>query len=70
MDEVKLVMNFENTAGIKTTVTLTDVRPDISKAEVDALANQIINKSILSYKNSDIVKYNGSQIYTTHIESL
>jgi len=70
MDETKLLMNFENSAGNKMTIKIGDVRPDITKAETDALGNHIVNKSIFSYKNANLTVYVGAQIETTHIEDL
>ena len=70
MDETKLLMTFENSIGDKTTIKISGARPNITKAEADALGNQIINKTIFSYKNADLTKYVGAQIETTHTEDL
>ena len=70
MDEVKLIMTFENSSGDKTMINISGVRPDITKTEVDALGNFLVDKTIFSYKNSSLTKYTGAQVQTIHTEIL
>ncbi|MCL2321907.1 MAG: DUF2922 domain-containing protein [Oscillospiraceae bacterium] len=70
MDETKLLITFENAAGDKTVINISGVRPDVTRLEVVALANQIIGKTIFSYKNAFLTKYVSSQVQTTHTEAL
>ena len=64
MEETILLMTFVNVAGDKTTIRFNGVRPNITKAEVDALGNHIVDKTILAYKNSNFAEYASAQIQT------
>ena len=70
MDEITLLMSFENVSGDKTTLKIGGVKPDITIEEVEALGNHIIEKTIFKYKNSHLSKFLGAQVETKHVEIL
>ncbi|MBK1812191.1 DUF2922 domain-containing protein [Clostridium sp. YIM B02505] len=57
-----LSMTFVNTTGDKVSVSVSDVKPDLSQAEISALMDTIVAKDIFLSKGGSIAAKYGAQI--------
>lgn len=59
-----LEMVFRNQEGKETVISLADPRDDVTKAQVDAVMQDIIAKNIFATKNGDLVQAVEARIRT------
>ena len=57
-----LVMTFLNVEGKKTNITLNNVRPDLTAAEVSGAMDVVIAKNIFESKGGDLVTKDSAKI--------
>ena len=57
-----LAMTFVNTTGDKASISVSDVKPDISQAEISALMDTILAKDIFLNKGVSLAAKYGAQI--------
>ena len=60
--EYSLAMTFLTVAGLKTTLSVSGVKPTITEAETNALMNTIIAKNIFQTSSGDLVKKANAQL--------
>lgn len=60
--EYTLAMTFLTTAGEKSTLSISGVKPAITKDEVNTLMDVIIAKNIFKTNSGDLVKKSGAQL--------
>lgn len=60
--EYTLAMTFLTSAGEKTTLSISGVKPAITKDEVTALMETIIAKNIFKTNSGDLVKKSAAQL--------
>lgn len=64
MDKCILTMNFVKTDDSKLKVKISDVKPDLTSAEVEALADMIIDKDAIKKGGYSIARYVDSELQT------
>ena len=65
-----LEMVFRNGEGKETVISLVDPRDDLTKAEVDAVVQDMLAKNIFSTKGGDLVQVVDARIRTRDAVSL
>jgi hypothetical protein len=60
--EYALAMTFLTAAGLKTTLSISGVKPTLTKDEVNTLMDVIILKNIFQTNSGDLVKKSGAQL--------
>ena len=60
--EHTLVLNFLNAAGEKTSITVSGVKPDITKDQISTLMDTILAKNIFLSKGGALVSKSGAQV--------
>lgn len=60
--EYSLAMTFLTETGLKSTLSISGVKPTITKDEVNALMDNIIAKNIFLTNSGDFVKKSGAQL--------
>ena len=60
--EYTLTMTFIIETGEKTNISISDVREDVSEAEVQALMNSIIENAVFYSKKGNLVSKSSAQL--------
>ncbi|WP_026889757.1 DUF2922 domain-containing protein [Clostridium beijerinckii] len=60
--EYSLSMNFLTVAGEKSTLSVSGVKPTLTKDEVNALMDTVIAKNVFKTNSGDLVKKSGAQV--------
>ena len=60
--EYTLAMTFLTAAGEKSTLSISGVKPTLTKDEVNTLMDNIIAKNIFKTNSGDLVKKSGAQL--------
>jgi hypothetical protein len=60
--EYSLAMTFLTEGGLKTTISVSGVKPAVTKDEVNALMDTIIAKNVFKTNSGDLVKKSGAQL--------
>ncbi|AWK51022.1 DUF2922 domain-containing protein [Clostridium beijerinckii] len=60
--EYSLSMTFLTAAGLKTNLSISGVKPTLTKDEVNTLMDNIIAKNIFTTNSGDLVKKSGAQL--------
>ncbi|OOM07228.1 DUF2922 domain-containing protein [Clostridium saccharobutylicum] len=60
--EYTLAITFLTSAGLKTTLSVSGVKSALTKDEVNALMDTVINKNIFETNSGDLVKKSDSQL--------
>ncbi len=60
--EYTLSMTFLTEYGIKSTLSISGVKPDLTKAEINTLMETIITNNIFNTNSGDLVKKSGAQL--------
>ncbi|MFT8344487.1 DUF2922 domain-containing protein [Clostridium beijerinckii] len=60
--EYSLAMTFLTEGGLKTTLSISGVKPTLTKDEVNTLMDVIISKNIFQTNSGDLVKKSGAQL--------
>jgi hypothetical protein len=60
--EYTLAMTFLTAAGEKSTLSVSGVKPTLTKDEVNALMDVVIAKNIFKTNSGDFVKKSGAQL--------
>ena len=60
--EYTLSMTFLTAAGLKTNLSISGVKPTLTKDEVNTLMDNIIAKNIFTTNSGDLVKKSGAQL--------
>ncbi len=60
--EYTLSMTFLTAAGEKSTLSVSGVKPALSKDEVNALMDTVIAKNVFKTNSGDLVKKSGAQV--------
>ncbi|AJG99451.1 DUF2922 domain-containing protein [Clostridium beijerinckii] len=60
--EYSLSMIFLTTSGEKSTLSVSGVKPTLTKDEVNALMETVITKNIFKTNSGDLVKKSGAQV--------
>lgn len=60
--EYTLSMTFLTVAGEKSTLSVSGVKPTLTKDEVNALMDTVIAKNVFKTNSGDLVKKSGAQV--------
>ncbi|AJG99822.1 hypothetical protein LF65_03259 [Clostridium beijerinckii] len=60
--EYSLSMTFLTVAGEKSTLSVSGVKPTLTKDEVNALMDTVIAKNVFKTNSGDLVKKSGAQV--------
>ncbi|ALB44029.1 DUF2922 domain-containing protein [Clostridium beijerinckii] len=60
--EYSLSMTFLTVAGEKSTLSVSGVKPTLTKDEVNALMDTVIAKNVFKTDSGDLVKKSGAQV--------
>ena len=60
--EYTLSMTFLTAAGEKSTLSVSGVKPTLTKDEVNALMDTVIAKNVFKTNSGDLVKKSGAQV--------
>ncbi|WP_017209394.1 DUF2922 domain-containing protein [Clostridium beijerinckii] len=60
--EYSLSMTFLTVAGEKSTLSVSGVKPALTKDEVNALMDTVISKNVFKTNSGDLVKKSGAQV--------
>ncbi|WP_236898374.1 MULTISPECIES: DUF2922 domain-containing protein [Clostridium] len=60
--EYSLSMTFLTVAGEKSTLSVSGVKPTLTKDEVNALMDTVISKNVFKTNSGDLVKKSGAQV--------
>ncbi|ALB46573.1 DUF2922 domain-containing protein [Clostridium beijerinckii] len=60
--EYSLSMTFLTVAGEKSTLSVSGVKPVLTKDEVNALMDTVISKNVFKTNSGDLVKKSGAQV--------
>lgn len=60
--EYTLSMTFLTEYGIKSTLSISGVKPDLTKDEINTLMETIITNNIFNTNSGDLVKKSGAQL--------
>lgn len=60
--EYTLSMTFLTAAGEKSTLSVSGVKPALTKDEVNALMDTVIAKNVFKTNSGDLVKKSGAQV--------
>ncbi|NRT77894.1 DUF2922 domain-containing protein [Clostridium beijerinckii] len=60
--EYSLSMTFLTFAGEKSTLSISGVKPTLTKDEVNALMDTVIAKNVFKTNSGDLVKKSGAQV--------
>ncbi|ABR34388.1 DUF2922 domain-containing protein [Clostridium beijerinckii] len=60
--EYSLSMTFLTVAGEKSTLSVSGVKPTLTKDEVNALMDTVISKNVFKTDSGDLVKKSGAQV--------
>ena len=60
--EYSLSMTFLTAAGLKSTLSISGVKPTITEAETNALMDTIIAKNIFKTNSGDLIKKSSAQL--------
>ncbi|NRT87491.1 DUF2922 domain-containing protein [Clostridium beijerinckii] len=60
--EYSLSMTFLTTSGEKSTLSVSGVKPTLTKDEVNALMETVITKNVFKTNSGDLVKKSGAQV--------
>ena len=60
--EYSLTMTFLTASGEKSTLSVSGVKPTLTKTEVNALMDTVIAKNIFLTNSGDLVKKSGAQL--------
>ncbi|NRT71346.1 DUF2922 domain-containing protein [Clostridium beijerinckii] len=60
--EYSLSMTFLTVAGEKSTLSVSGVKPALTKDEVNALMDTVIAKNVFKTDSGDLVKKSGAQV--------
>ncbi|MBE6087097.1 MAG: DUF2922 domain-containing protein [Clostridium beijerinckii] len=60
--EYSLSMTFLTVAGEKNTLSVSGVKPTLTKDEVNALMDTVIAKNVFKTNSGDLVKKSGAQV--------
>lgn len=60
--EYSLSMTFLNASGSKSSLSISGIRPDITKDEVNTLMDTIITKNIFTTDSGDLVAKSSAQL--------
>lgn len=62
MKNLNLVMSFKNAGGKTSTITLKNVRADLTKLEIEAAMNIILENNIFVTPLGDLVSSQGAEL--------
>ncbi|ALB45124.1 MULTISPECIES: DUF2922 domain-containing protein [Clostridium] len=60
--EYSLSMTFLTAAGEKSTLSVSGVKPSLTKDEINALMDTVIAKNVFKTNSGDLVKKSGAQV--------
>ncbi|AVK51187.1 hypothetical protein AXY43_25970 [Clostridium sp. MF28] len=60
--EYSLSMTFLTVAGEKSTLSVSGVKPTLTKDEINALMDTVIAKNVFKTNSGDLVKKSGAQV--------
>ncbi|AJG99888.1 hypothetical protein LF65_03325 [Clostridium beijerinckii] len=60
--EYSLSMTFLTVSGEKSTLSVSGVKPALTKDEVNALMDTVISKNVFKTNSGDLVKKSGAQV--------
>ncbi|MVX65938.1 DUF2922 family protein [Clostridium chromiireducens] len=60
--EYSLAMTFLTETGEKSTLSVSGVKPTLTKGEVNALMDTVIAKNVFKTNSGDLVKKSGAQV--------
>ena len=60
--DYSLVLTFLTTSGEKATLTIGDVRSDLTSEEVTTLATTILQQAIFTSKNGDLASFHSAKL--------
>jgi hypothetical protein len=70
MPDKTLVLIFQNTAGDKVRISISDVKDGVTDAEVKTSMETFISKNIFDTSGGDLVSIAGAEIVTRTVQEL
>ncbi len=62
MEQYIITMNFKNVDNEKLELKFNDIKTDITREELEAFANKILEKNAVKYKGKHLVEYVNSKL--------
>lgn len=66
--EYTLSMVFGTEAGLKANLTINDIKPDITKAKVDALMDTVITNNVFKVESGALISKVGAQLVSRKVD--